>query len=138
MADLAGTWEIGGASVQEYVSSSTQSYSSVSFGRTEYTIRADGTYESNFQGRASNTTIRESESGTIILSGGFVIKKSSNNREMRYQFVAFMNQPNGAAVLSLIYLNENPPLDVDALRANCHHSNGYVACLNGEEWVRIP
>ena len=140
MADLAGTWEIGGASVQEYVSSSTQSYSSVSFGRTKYIIRADGTYESNFQGRASNTTIRESDSGTIILDGGFIIMKSRprQNREMRYQFVAFMNQSNGAAVLSIIYLGDNSPLDGDALRANCHHSNGYVACLNGEEWVRIP
>jgi len=139
MADLAGTWEIGGASVQEYVSSSTQSYSSVSFGRTKYTIRADGTYESNFQGRASNTTIRESDSGTIILSGGFITLKSKQPKpEMRYQFVAFMNQSNGAAVLSIIYLGDNPPLDGEALRANCHHSNGYVACLNGEEWVRIP
>jgi hypothetical protein len=138
MADLAGKWTIGGASIQEYVTSSTQSTTSVSFGRTDYTIRADGTYESKFQGRASNTTIRESESGTIILSGGFIIKKSSNNREMKYQFVAFMNQPNGASVLSLIYLGDNPPLDADALRANCSHSNGYVSCLNGEEWVRIP
>jgi hypothetical protein len=138
MADLAGTWEIGGASVQEYVSSSTQSYSSVSFFGKKYSIRSDGTYNSSTQARASNTTIRETDSGTIILDGGFITMKSKQNPAMRYQFVAFMNQPNGAAVISLIYLNENAPLDGNALRANCSHANGYVSCLNGEEWVRIP
>ncbi len=138
MADLAGTWEIGGASVQEYVSSSTQSYSSVSFFGKKYTINANGAYASKTQARASNTTIRETDSGTVILDGGFIIMKSNKEPLMRYQFVAYMIQPNGAAVLSLIYLNENPPLDGNALRANCSHPNGYVSCRNGEEWVRIP
>lgn len=136
--DLAGTWEIGGAAVQEYVTSSTQSTTSVSFFGKKYFIRADGNYESKFQGRASNTTIRESDSGTVILSGGFIIMKSRQNPAMRYQFVAFMSQPNGAAVLSLIYIGDGAPLDGAALRANCAHANGFVTCLNGEEWVRIP
>jgi hypothetical protein len=138
MADLAGTWQIGGASVQEYVSSSTQSYSSVSFFGKKYSIRSDGTYNSSTQARASNTTIRETDSGTVILDGGFITMKSRQNPAMRYQFVAFMNQSNGAAILSLIYLGESVPLDGDALRANCAHAHGYVTCLNGEEWVRIP
>ncbi len=138
MADLAGTWEIGGASVQTYVSSSTQQYQSASFFGKKYVIRANGTFDSKFQGRASNTTIRETDSGTIILSGGFITMKSNTNPAMRYQYVAYMTQPNGAAVLSLIYIGDNPPLDNDALIANCSHPNGYVSCLNGEEWVRIP
>lgn len=138
MADLAGTWEVGGASVMEYITSSSQSTTSVSFGRTKYTIRADGSYDGKFQGRASNTTIRESESGTISLSGGFIIKRDRNSRELRYQFVAFMVQPNGAAVLTIIYLGENPPMDGEALRANCGHAHGYITCMNGDEWVRIP
>src|SRR6185437_10526726 len=50
--DLAGTWEIGGAAVQEYVTSSSQSTTSVSFFGKKYFIRADGTYDSKFQGRA--------------------------------------------------------------------------------------
>ena len=137
-ADLAGTWEIGGSSVQEYVSSSTQSYTSASFFGKKYFIRSDGTFDSKFQGRASNTTIRETDSGTVILDGGFITMKSKQNPAMRYQFVAFMAQPNGAAVLSLIYIGDNPPLDGNALWANCSHPNGYVSCLNGEEWVRIP
>jgi len=138
VADLAGTWEIGGASVMEYISSSTQSQTSSSFGRTKYIIRADGNYQASFQGRASNTTIRESESGTFILSGGSIIKRSSNNREMKYQFVAFMAQPNGAAILSLIFIGENAPFDAEGLRAQCGHAHGYITCLNSEEWVRIP
>jgi len=136
--DLAGTWEIGGAAVTTYVSSGTGTYTDASFFGKKYFIRADGTYDSKFQGRASNTTIRESDSGTVVLSGGFITMKSRQNPAMRYQFVAFMSQPNGAAVLSLIYIGDNAPLDGEALRANCGHAKGYVSCLNGEEWVRIP
>src|SRR5207253_10096995 len=55
MADLAGTWEIGGATVQTYVSSSTNSYTSTSFFGKTYSIHADGTYGSTSQPRASNT-----------------------------------------------------------------------------------
>ena len=137
-ADLAGTWEIGGASVTTYVSSGTNTHTDASFYGKKYFIRSDGTFDSKFQGRASNTTIRESDSGNIILDGGFITMKSRQNPAMRYQFVAFMNQANGAAVLSLIYLGESAPLDGNALRANCGHAHGYVTCLNGEEWVRIP
>jgi primosomal replication protein N len=128
-ADLAGTWEIGGASVQQYVASSSNTYSSASLFGKKYFIRSDGTYDSKFQGRASNTTIRETDSGSVILDGGFITMKSKQNPAMRYQFVAYMVQPNGAAVLSLIYLGESPPLD---------GAHGYITCLNGEEWVRIP
>ena len=128
----------------EYVTSSTQSTTSVSFFGQKYFIQANGTYESKFYGRTSNTTIHESDSGSIILSGatitlsGTIILRSKKEPAMRYQFVAYMTQPNGAAVLSLIYIGDNPPLDGDALYANCSHPNGFVSCLNGEEWVRIP
>ena len=137
-ADLAGTWEIGGASVTTYVSSGTNTHTDASFFGKKYFIHSNGTYDSKFQGRASNTTIRESDNGTIVLDGGFITMKSRQNPAMRYQFVAFMNQANGAAVLSLIYIGESAPLDGNALRANCGHAHGYVSCLNGEEWVRIP
>jgi hypothetical protein len=137
-ADLAGTWEIGGASVTTYVSSGTNTHTDASFFGKKYFIHSNGTYDSKFQGRASNTTIRESDNGTIVLDGGFITMKSRQNPAMRYQFVAFMNQSNGAAVLSLIYIGDTAPLDGNALRANCGHANGYVSCLNGEEWVRIP
>lgn len=137
-ADLAGTWEIGGATVMTYVSSSTQQYTSASFFGKKYFIRADGSYNSRTQARASNTTIRETDTGTVVLSGGFITMRSNQNPAMRYQFVADMILPNGAAVLSLIYLGESPPLDANALRANCGHAHGYITCLNGEEWVRIP
>jgi hypothetical protein len=138
MADLAGTWEIGGASVTTYVSSGNNTYTDASFFGKKYFIHSDGNYDSKFQGRTSNTTIRESDNGAVILSGGFITMKSRQNPAMRYQFVAFMNQSNGAAVLSLIYIGDNAPLDGEALRANCNHAHGYVSCLNGEEWVRIP
>ena len=137
-SDLAGTWEIGGASVTTYVSSGTNTHTDASFYGKKYFIHSDGTFDSKFQGRASNTTIRESDSGTIILDGGFITLKSRQNPAMRYQFVAFMGEAHGVAVLSLIYLGESAPLDGNALRANCGHAHGYVSCLNGEEWVRVP
>ena len=137
-ADLAGTWEIGGASVTTYVSSGTNTHTDASFYGKQYFIRSNGTFDSKFQGRASNTTIRESDSGSIVLDGGFITMKSRQNPAMRYQFVAFMGERQGVAVLSLIYLGESAPLDGNALRANCGHAHGYVTCLNGEEWVRIP
>jgi hypothetical protein len=138
MADLAGTWEIGGASVTTYVNSANNTSTDASFFGKKYFIHANGTYDSKFQGRTSNTTIRESDNGSVILSGGFITMRSRQNPAMKYQFVAFMNQSNGAAVLSLIYIGDGAPLDGEALRANCGHANGYVTCLNGEEWVRIP
>ena len=138
MAHLAGKWSNGGASIQEYVTSSTQSQTSVSFGRTDYTIRADGTYESKSQSRASNTTIRESESGTITLSDSFIIKKSSTGPKMRYQFVSFMELPNGSAVLTVIYIGDDAPLDGNQLMWNCGHAHGYITCSSGENWVRTP
>jgi hypothetical protein len=139
MADLAGKWEIGGGpTIMEYVTSSTQSQTSVSLTTEWLVVHADGTYEAHSQSRASNTTIRESESGTIILSGNWVVRRDSNGRETRNQFVAFMALPNGSAVLSLVHNNEGPPWDAAALTGNCHHGNGYVTCNGGEEWVRIP
>jgi len=82
----------------------------------------------------------ENWSSVVVVGDAEKITDASdrNNREMKYQFVAFMDQPNGAAVLSLIYIGESAPLNGEALRANCGHANGYFTCLNGEEWVRIP
>ena len=128
----------GGASITTYFNSGNYSSTDTSFFGEKYTIRSDGTYTSKFQGRASNTTIRESDSGNILLSGGLIIVQGKKKPTMRYQFVSYMSQPNGAAVLTLIFIGENPPLDVEALRASCGHAHGYITCLNSEEWVRIP
>jgi hypothetical protein len=138
MADLAGNWEKGGASIMEYVNSSSSTSTSVSFTRRDYTVRADGSYRSESQSRASNTTIRENDSGSIILSGGLIIVRSAKLPEMRYQFVSYMIQPNGAVVLSLVYLGDKPEWTGDELRGNCDHAQGYISCMGGEEWVRIP
>jgi hypothetical protein len=140
MADLVGKWELGGASVTSYINSSSGNYSSTdtSFFGQWYTIRANGTYESQFQGRTSNQTVRESDSGTIILDGGFVIIKSTKNPALRNQFVAFMVQPDGAAILSLLYIGDGAPYNAAQLVGNCSHTQGYISCMGGAEWVRRP
>lgn len=140
LADLAGKWEVGGASVTSYFSSSSGNYSSTdtTFFGEWYTIRANGTFDSNFQGRTSNHTVRESDSGTITLSGGTVTFKYNHKAAMRYQFVAYMDEPKGAAILTMIHIGDSAPFDADGLRANCGHAHGYVTCLTGEEFMRRP
>ena len=137
-ADLAGNWQMGGASIQQYVNSGSSTSTSVSFTRRDYTVRSDGTYKSEAQSRASNTTIRESDNGSIILSGGLIIVRSAKLPEKRYQFVSYMIQANGLVVLSLVYLGDNPQWTGSELRGNCDHAQGYISCMGGEEWVRIP
>ena len=75
--------------------------------RQAWELRADGSYESQFQGRTSNHTVRESDSGTIILDGGLIIIRSIKNPAVRNQFVAFMEQPDGAAILTLLFIGDN-------------------------------
>jgi hypothetical protein len=140
MADLAGKWQIGGANVTSYFNSSSGNYSSTdtTFSGEWYTIRADGTFDTQFQGRTGNHTVRETASGTIILEGGFITFKYKQKPAMRYQFVTYMDAPRGAAVLTLIYIGDNAPLSIETLRAGCAHAYGWVTCTTGEEFVRIP
>jgi len=140
LGDLAGKWQIGGANVTSYFSSSSGNYSSTdtTFFGEWYTIRANGTFDSQFQGRTSNHTVRESDSGTIILDGGTVTFKFKQKAAMRYQFVAYMDAPKGAAVLTLIHIGDNVLLGAESLRASCGHAHGWITCVTGEEFVRIP
>jgi hypothetical protein len=140
LADLAGKWQIGGANVTSYFSSSSGNYSSsdTTFFGEWYTIRPNGSFDSSFQGRTGNHTVRESDTGTVILSGGTVTFKFDHKAAMRYQFVAYMDDPKGAAVLTLIYIGDNAPINADGLRASCDHANGYVTCVTGEEFMRLP
>jgi hypothetical protein len=142
MADLVGTWDEGGASVVSYVDSSSGSYShtDTTFYAQNYTIRPDGTFDHRFQGRTANHTVRESDGGTIILSGGFITVKftagESKGSTYRYQFVSFMTLPNGGAVLSLVHIGENDSgYDAEAMTLVCGHGSGYIHCASGEEWT---
>jgi hypothetical protein len=140
MADLVGKWALGGASVTSYFNSSSGNYSGTdtSFFREDYVVRADGTYESKFQGRSSNQTIRESDSGKIVLEGGLIIITSRQHGARRNQFVAFMEQPDGAAVLSLLFIGDRAAYNAEELRGNCNHTQGFISCMGGDEWVRLP
>lgn len=140
MADLVGKWQLGGASVTSYFNSVSGGYSSTdtSFFGQWYTISADGRYESQLQGRTSNHTVRETDSGTIILDGGLITIRSAKNPAMRNQFVAYMEQPDGSAVLSLRYTGDETPLTAEQLRGNCNHTQGFISCMGGNEWVRLP
>jgi hypothetical protein len=139
LADLAGKWQIGGANVTSYFNSSgNYSSTDTTFFGEWYTIRANGTFDSQFQGRTSNHTVRESDSGTIVLDGGTVTFKFKQKAAMRYQFVAYMDAPKGGAVLSLIHIGDNALMGAESLRASCGHAHGWVTCVTGEEFVRIP
>jgi len=138
--DIVGTWDHNEASVQGYVDSSTGNYAGTStvFYGERYVIRPNGTFEYLFAGRANNRTIRESDRGTVILSGGYVTLKFAGRSAEKYQLIAFMTQANGGAVLSLVGVHDGfAGYDPQTLAIQCGHSRGYISCSGGEEWVRV-
>ena len=134
-----GTWNNGAASVQRYIDSSTGDYAgtNTTFYGEEYVIRPDGTFDYLFVGRSDNRTVREKDSGTIILSGGFITVKYKQRSTQKSQFIAFMSQPSGAAILSLVGVHDTlQGYDAAGLSLECGHSKGYIQCVGGEEWAR--
>jgi hypothetical protein len=140
LADLAGTWNYGAGSVATYVNSSTGNYSRTStvfYGET-YVIKANGTFTYSFVGRSNNYTVREKDNGTITLDGGFVSLKFKGTRGLKkHQLIAFVNQPTGASVMTLIgggadYKGES----ADWISQFCGVSNGVYHCVGSEEWGR--
>ncbi len=141
MDDLVGKWDHGAGSVQRYVDSSTGNYAgtATSFYGEQYVIRSNGTFEYKFVGRANNNTVRETDRGTIILSGGYITFKFEGRTTKKYQFIAFNIQPTGAAILSLVEVHDTfQGYDAAGLALECGHPEGFIGCVGGEEWARIP
>ena len=140
MADLVGNWDHGAGSVQTYIDSHSGDYShtDVSFYGEQFLIKADGTFEYKFVGRANNRTVRESDSGNVILSGGYITFKFKVRASEKFQFIAFMTQPNGSAIISLVPVGENGQgYDAAGLSLECGHGSGYIHCVGGVEWARL-
>ena len=144
MADLAGTWSEGGANVISYVHPGTGNYggTDTTFFSSWYTIKPDGSFTNSFQGRTANHTVRETSSGTITLSGGYIIVKFTGGESRgtyKYQFIAYMVLPNGGAVLTLIHVADNDAgYSPDAQIQVCGHAHAYITCGPGIEWIRKP
>jgi hypothetical protein len=137
-ADLAGTWDQGASSVVSYVDASSGSYAGTdtTFYAESYAIRSNGSFDYRFAGRTSNHTVRETDTGSIVLSGGTITVKFNGRSGHKYQFISFMTLPNGGAVLSLLPLGENEKLyDGNWMQLECGHGSGYIHCVGGEEWV---
>ena len=140
MADLVGTWDHGAGSVQTYIDSHTGDYArtNTTFYGEQYSIRSDGTFTYKFVGRSNNRTVRELDSGNVILSGGYLTLKFKGRLTQKYQFIAFMNQPSGAAILSLVGVHDNfQGYDAAGMSLECGHSDGFIRCVGGEEWARL-
>jgi hypothetical protein len=140
MADLVGTWDHGAGSVQTYIDSYTGDYShtNTTFYGEQYSIKSDGTLEYKFVGRSNNKTVRESDNGNVILTDGFITFKFNGRTAEKFQFIAFMTQPKGAAILSLVKVGENDKgYDAEGLSTQCGHSESYIHCVGGEEWARL-
>ncbi|HEV7699533.1 MAG TPA: hypothetical protein VGO43_04840 [Pyrinomonadaceae bacterium] len=144
LADLAGTWDLGGASVVSYVNSSNGTYAGTdtTFTIEAYTINPDGTFEQRFAGRSGNHTTREVSTGKITLSGGNIVVQFTGGERRapyKYQFISYMVLPNGGAVLSLIHIADNDPgYTPSALVQICGHAHGYITCSGGDEWTLRP
>jgi len=138
--DLVGTWNHNEASVESYVDSATGNYAgtSTTFYGERYIIRPNGTFEYLFAGRASNQSIRETDRGTVILSGGYVTLKFAGRSAQKFQLIAFMTQANGGAVLSLVGTHDTfAGYDPQTMAIQCGHARGYISCVGGEAWVRV-
>ena len=141
MDDLVGKWDHGAGSVQRYVDSNTGNYAgtATSFYGEQFVIRSNATFEYKFVGRANNNTVRETDRGTIILSGGYITFKFEGRTTKKYQFIAFNIQPTGAAILSLVEVHDTfQGYDAAGLALECGHGDGFIQCVGGEEWARIP
>jgi len=141
MDDLVGKWDHGAGSVQTYVDSSTGNYAgtATSFYGEQFVVKSNGTFEYKFVGRANNKTVRETDRGTIILSAGYVTFKFEGRTTKKYQFIAFNIQPTGAAILSLVEVHDTfQGYDAAGLALECGHGDGFIRCVGGEEWARIP
>jgi len=141
MADLVGRWDHGAGSVQTYVDSNTGDYAGTrtSFYGEQYVISSNGSFDYKFVGRANNKTVRETDRGTIILSGGYITVTFEGRTTRKYQFIAFNVQSTGAAILSLVEVHDNfQGYDAAGLALECGHGDGFIRCVGGEEWARIP
>ena len=138
--DLVGRWDHGAGSVQTYVDSNTGNYAgtATSFYGEQYVIRSNGSFDYKFVGRANNNTVRETDRGTIVLSGGYVTVKFEGRTTKKYQFIAFNIQPTGAAILSLVEVHDDfQGYDAAGLAQECGHGDGFIHCVGGEEWARL-
>jgi len=83
-------------------------------------------------------TVRETDRGTIILSGGYVTVRFEGRTTKKYQFIAFNIQPKGAAILSLVEVHDSfQGYDAASLTQECGHGDGFIRCVGGEEWARL-
>jgi len=141
VADLAGHWESGAASVTSYYSSSTGNYAgtdTVFYGES-FDIKPSGSFDFKFTGRSGNHTVREADTGTVTLSGPFIKFNFKSRAAEKYQFVAYMVMPNGGAVLSTIQLGvDEAALPFDRVSINCGHAKGFITCQGGEVFTRPP
>ena len=138
--DLAGKWDHGAGSVQTYVDSNTGNYAgtATSFYGEQFVITSNGTFEYKFVGRPNNNTVRETDRGTVILSGRYVTFKFAGRAAKKYQFIAFNTQPSGAAILSLVEVHDTfQGYDAAGLAQECGHGDGFIRCVGGEEWARL-
>lgn len=140
MADLVGKWNHGAGSVQTYIDSYTGDYAgtNTTFYGEQYVIKSDGTFDFLFVGRSGNRTVRETDSGSVILSGGYITFKFKGRMTQKYQFIAFNAQPGGATILSLGGVHDNfQGYDAEGMSLECGHGDGFIRCVGGEQWARL-
>ncbi|MGH9820494.1 MAG: hypothetical protein ACRD43_10030, partial [Pyrinomonadaceae bacterium] len=148
MADLTGEWSTGDAVVTSYVNSSNGNYAGTdtTIALASYTIRSDGTFEQRFTGRTSNHTVREKSTGTITLSNGFIILRTTagdgKGTMVKFQFISYMVVPNGAVVITLIRVGYDlnaQGYTPEQMMYACDHAHGFIMCgPSGENWSRKP
>ena len=103
LADLVGTWRTGAGASTDFYNSTTGNYSgSVTgvYGET-LTIKANGAYAKGFSGMVNGHVLKSSSSGTVSLSGGFVVFSDGKAvRNMR--LIDYAIAPDGTVRVRLL------------------------------------
>lgn len=124
MADLAGEWRTGAATVTDHVDRQTGDYrgTSTSFYGVTYWLQGDGSWTSKFLGRDGGQTIREEDAGTWTLEGSKLVLASQSGRRFAWWFLGWRPEPAGESQLRV--LDEDYPVTDGAM-------------LYRETWVRV-
>ena len=99
IADLAGTWQRGGANVINYVNSwGNVTGSNTTFFNELVTVAPDGNYQSSMAGMTSGRVLHEKIAGQWTLDGEFLVITQQGYSTKRLRFALFVDGSGGTVM----------------------------------------
>ena len=99
IADLAGTWQRGGANVINYVNSwGNVTRSNTTFFNELVTVAPDGSYQSSMAGMTGGRVLREKIAGKWTLDGEFLMVTQPGYSTKRLRFALYVDGAGGTVI----------------------------------------